>query len=526
MKHLLHLIVVFATFLISPITHSQVLNSSLSTAAATIYLDFDGEFVSSPAWNNANAFTTLPAALSTDQKISIYKRVAEDFRPFVINVTTDETVFLAAPIDKRIRVIITPTSGWFSGVGGVSYIGSFTWGDDTPCFVFSDRLSNNTKYIAECCSHETGHALGLSHQSKYDGSCNLTATYNDGAGTGEAAWAPIMGNSYYRNMSGWNNGPTPYGCTNNQDNLTIITTQNGFTYRADDFVDDINASPTNINITSFNIDGVISTNTDKDAFTFTIAENSNLLLDVQPFSVGANNEGADIDLKVYLYNAAKTLLRTYDPSTTMSVNIDTILNAGDYYIVIDGTGNSNVTDYGSIGSYALKGVSSILPIKSIQLDGTIIAKQHQLHWDIINNNNAVQTSVEAATDGIHFNTLQNVYGTTQQLIYTPIVTGNIYYRLKMQSTQGQVKYSNTIILKNNEQIKNQFIVNTLVQQHIQVQSTQPCQYQLLDMNGKKIANGNLQKGISQINISYLPAGMYALQIASNNTIEVKRILKQ
>ena len=85
--------------------------------------------------------------------------------------------------------------------------------------------------VAECCSHESGHTLGLSHQSKYDDGCHLTATYNEGTGSGETAWAPIMGNSYYRNMSGWNNGPTPYGCGSNQDNLSIITSQNGFGYR-------------------------------------------------------------------------------------------------------------------------------------------------------------------------------------------------------------------------------------------------------------------------------------------------------
>ena len=48
-------------------------------------------------------------------------------------------------------------------------------------FVFSDRLGpKSSKMIAECCSHESGHAVGLSHQSTYDGTCNLTATYNEG----------------------------------------------------------------------------------------------------------------------------------------------------------------------------------------------------------------------------------------------------------------------------------------------------------------------------------------------------------
>jgi hypothetical protein len=184
-------------------------------------------------------------------------------------------------------------------VGGVSYIGSFKWGDDTPAFVFSDRLGpNSPKMVAECCSHESGHAVGLSHQSKYDGTCNLTATYNDGAGTGEASWAPIMGNSYYRNMSGWNNGPTPYGCSNTQDNLSIITSKNGFSYRTDDYDDDINNHPAKITLAGANIDGVISTNTDQDVFSFTLTQNSIIHIDIKPFSVDANFQGANLDVKM------------------------------------------------------------------------------------------------------------------------------------------------------------------------------------------------------------------------------------
>jgi hypothetical protein len=181
--------------------YSQNKLNSFPSASAAIFLDFDGEEVNSPVWNNGNPFTAAASGLSDDKVTEIFNRVSEDYRPFNVTITTDENVFLAAPVNKRIRVIITPTSGWYPGVGGVSYVGSFTWGDDTPGFVFCDKLGpDNTKEVAECCSHESGHSLGLSHQSKYDATCNLTAKYNDGVGEGEIAWAPIMGNSYFRNM--------------------------------------------------------------------------------------------------------------------------------------------------------------------------------------------------------------------------------------------------------------------------------------------------------------------------------------
>ena len=160
------------------------------------------------------------------QITEIFNRVSEDYRPFNINITTDSTIFLAAPLTQRIRIIVTPTSGWYTGVGGVSYTGSFTWGDDTPGFVFPDRLGpNNTKMVAECCTHESGHTVGLSHQSKYDNPALCLLLIMLVAGTGQTGWAPVMGNSYYENFSGWNNGPTPNGCTADQDNLSIITSQ-------------------------------------------------------------------------------------------------------------------------------------------------------------------------------------------------------------------------------------------------------------------------------------------------------------
>ena len=223
MKKTLTLFILAIALLISSKSFSVPKLNSYPGAVSTIFLDFDGQYVISSVWNGGLPINCAPSGMSDLQIIEAFNRVAEDFRPFQINITTDSTVFMAAPLTKRVRVIITPTSAWFFGVGGVSYIGSFSWGDDTPAFVFSDRLGpNSPKMVGECCSHESGHTLWLSHQSKYGNDCNTPVQeYNGGTGSGEIGWAPIMGNSYYKNMTNWNNGPTPYACTNIQDNLSI-----------------------------------------------------------------------------------------------------------------------------------------------------------------------------------------------------------------------------------------------------------------------------------------------------------------
>src|SRR5829696_1243257 len=241
------------------------LYDSYPSANATIFLDFDGHYVVGTAWNTNGPISGAPANLNATQIIEVCNRVAEDYRPFNINVTTDSTKYWAAPADQRIRVILTTTSDWYSPAGGVSFINSFTWGDHTPAFVFTSLLNFKPKNIAEAASHEAGHTLGLRHQSVYDNICNKTAEYNPGNGTGEIGWAPIMGVGYYKNVTTWHNGPASSGCNVAQDDLAIITgTVNGFGYRPTGREGSSFGSATSLTIqeNKFEANGIVVTRTD------------------------------------------------------------------------------------------------------------------------------------------------------------------------------------------------------------------------------------------------------------------------
>lgn len=504
-----------------------VLNSYPS-AAATIFLDFDGHYVQSTLWNGGTSFYCTPSGMTDPQITEAFNRVAEDFRPFNINITTDSTVFLAAPLNKRVRIIITTTSSWYPGVGGVSYVGSFTWGDDTPGFVFSDLLGPySPKMVGECCSHESGHTLGLSHQSKYGSDCSTPLEpYNSGAGSGETGWSPIMGNSYYRNMSNWNNGPTPYGCNSVQDNLSIISSQNGFGYRPDDFAETLNAGTYTIPVSNFSVNGLIGTNADKDAFRFTLAQNLNLHLTAIPYNVSSNYIGANLDIRVELYNASATLIRVYDPLTTMSVTIDTVLNAGTYYLKLYGTGNSNIGSYGSLGAYMLSGFSGTLPIHDVNLTGSVDKNKHNLSWHILADEPVKTLSIEESDNGTDFNTLTSLSASASNFAYQPYKTNTIYYRLKVTSVIDQTVYSNTIALKGTGSAGKLFRVSTLVQNELVINAARNFQYRLVDMNGRMISAGSGSKGISRVNVTGQPAGMYIIQLFSNDDTQTERIIKQ
>ena len=502
--------------------------NSLPSASATVFLDFDGQTVVSGIWNGGNPIFCAAAGLSDLQITEVFNRVAEDYRPFNINITTDSTVFLAAPLVKRMRLIITPTSAWCPGAGGIALVGSFTRGDDTPCFAFSDRLGPNyAPYIAEACSHESGHTLGLLHQSKYGSDCvTPIETYNTGTGTGETGWAPIMGNSYYRNFTNWNNGPTPDGCTVLQDNLNIIATQNGFTYRADDYGETMNSGTFSLPAVNFSINGIITTNTDKDAFKLTLSQNSSVHLTANPNSVASGNTGANLDIKLQLYNSTGSLISTYDPTGTLSVTVDTSLTSGTYYLMISGTGNANISSYGSLGSYSFSGTTGTLPIHDISLTGTVEKNKHSLSWTIIADEPIRSINIETSTDGTNFRTLTGVGANVNRFSYDPYQTGTLYYRLKVTSVTDQSLYSNTVVLRGNAVTDQTFFVSTLVQHDILVNASVNFHYRLTDMNGRGIVSGTGIKGINKISLDNQPSGMYIIELYNNNLKQTERIIKQ
>ena len=162
------------------ITKSQVTDlNSYPSAPSVIFLDFNGHALSGTMWNTNGAFTCNSSGLNDAPITEVFNRVAEDYRPFNINVTTNETKYNSAPYNRRMRVVITTSNSWYgSGAGGVAYINSFSWGDNTPCFVFSALLGYNTKNIAEAASHEAGHTFGLRHQSSYNSACVKLSDYH------------------------------------------------------------------------------------------------------------------------------------------------------------------------------------------------------------------------------------------------------------------------------------------------------------------------------------------------------------
>jgi PKD repeat protein len=328
-------------------------------SSRVIYLDFNGHTTSGTHWNSSfnGGADIVSAPFDTDGNPSsfsaseldvvqyVWKRVAEDFAPFDVDVTTEdpglEALRRASASDNAygVRVVISPTN-FYPNAGGVAYIGSFNWNSDTPAFVFSNKLGNSEKYIAEAASHETGHTLGLSHDGVTGG-----AAYYSGHGT----WAPIMGVGYSKEVSQWSKGE--YANANNtEDDLAVMQTY-GLIYRQDDYGNAL-ATARALTGTSFRISGIIEQRGDVDLFSF-ITGAGTITLNVTPGIRGAN-----LDIEAKLFNASGQQIAVSNPAG-LSASISLVVPAGTYYLQIDGVGtgdpNTGYTDYGSLGEYTLHG---------------------------------------------------------------------------------------------------------------------------------------------------------------------------
>jgi hypothetical protein len=379
-------------------------------ASKIIYLDFDGHTTTGTSWNDATMGSSFysPAydvdgnpSLFSDAELTriqqIWQRVAEDFSPFDVNVTLQEPPadWLArtgsTDANWGVRSVITSYGPSSSSAGGIAFIGSFNSSTDTPVFVYNKTLTG----ACEAISHEVGHSLWLAH----DGTASSTY-YAGHGGTSETSWAPVMGNSYGRNVTTWDDGT--YTGSNNTgdtanygkgtDDLAVIVGNNGLSYQPDLVGNDLfTATALSISAGAVSQFGTIETRFDADYFSFGLLATGDVNLTFDPYWYRAYVDGdgvwggaasaylsrasdsdlgtsysdhaSNLDLAVGLYDSNGVLLyRADSPGLATAISLQG-LTPGTYYLKLDGVGfgdptastPTGYTDYASIGNYMISG---------------------------------------------------------------------------------------------------------------------------------------------------------------------------
>ncbi len=354
----------------------------------TIYLDFDGFYSSSSNWEYGEPLKLKPYygnTLTNSNKIEIqriWQQVAEDFAPFNINVTTEEPdvedLIKTDGNDQRwgVRVaftynknLVTGKSISRAGGGGTGFYNSFNWDSDEPVLVF-----NRGEYTGSItASHEVGHSLYVYH----DGDSN--SNYYPGHGTGDTSWGAIMGAPYKGSnelVTQWSKGEYDDASQTQDDLAQITSTTNGFGYRDDDYGNKKNSAFSLTQASnSFKLFGIIEKNTDVDVYSFS-TEQGNVILNIDPSSrvyISDGNgdyttqylesRGANLDIGATIYDSNGKFIAESSPEDSLSASFNLNLDAGTYYVQVDGVGTGNpfsskptgYTDYGSLGQYMIQG---------------------------------------------------------------------------------------------------------------------------------------------------------------------------
>ncbi|MCB0395716.1 MAG: T9SS type A sorting domain-containing protein [Flavobacteriales bacterium] len=171
-----------------------------------------------------------------------------------------------------------------------------------------------------------------------------------------------MGNGYYNAIVHFSKGEYS-GANNFENDLGIVTnSQNDVGYRTDDH-GNATSSATLIDEATGTIDptkynGIIEQPTDKDYFEFTTA-GGNVNISFQSGMTGVHYSAPNLDIQARLLDENGTEVTKSDPSG-LNASISTSVQAGTYYIEIDGVGagspsTNGYSDYGSLGYYEMSG---------------------------------------------------------------------------------------------------------------------------------------------------------------------------
>lgn len=379
-----------------PLASIPILSSN-SGATAKLYLDFDGHFETQ--WGSYSNITTPAFSLDSDYSTfstteiaamtEIWQRVAEDFAPFDVDVTTVDP----GNFDNGVgmRVSIGGDGSWFGNAGGVAYVNTWTNSIVNTVYVFSDKLAKNSKYIGEASSHESGHGFGLRHQSKYvDGV--KTDEYHPGSGD----WAPIMGVSYYKSRTTWSDGTTTSSTTYQDDMAVISRSANGFGYRADDHGGLSSATTLAFVGNDAAASGLIGQMSDEDAFFFTTT-GGQIDLTVNVADIGAN-----LDVVIELRTLSGTLIATANPATSYGATISMSVAGGDYVLVIKSTG-----EYGSVGQYT---VSATRAMSGVSISGDDSVREGDIFTLNLAENDPGSTTINSWTIDWGDGTIETIAG--------------------------------------------------------------------------------------------------------------------
>ncbi len=326
-----------------------------------------------PAYDTDGDRTTFSAQEQADI-VEIYRRVAEDFAPFDVNVTTVDPFLYDARVG--LQVVIGGDGSWHGVPTATGFAAFDTFGNglgDNMAIAFSELFLGDKKETALETSAAISNALGIETHLEFDAGGNPTGNRLPGF----PAYGAIGGDSVnslrdiFQNVAG-SSSVLPI------DPLAIITgNSNRIRFRPDDHGNNsATASLITLSTNDEVLTGIIETNNDFDVFSFETKASPNATFTIKGLDLrfsdtgapvaGVTNPGANLDPFIELLDENLVVLAAYGEFFTsigqlqndgtigsLSATITLPLASGRYFLRVGGQRSATLLEYGNIGTYSI-----------------------------------------------------------------------------------------------------------------------------------------------------------------------------
>jgi PKD repeat protein len=393
---------------------------SKADAPLKIVLNFEGASITGSRWNTTKLRRIAAGAFNTDRRRGfsaaertaiqyIWQRVAEDFAPFDVDVTTENTA-ASALAGKGVVVMVTPSIKSLCNCALLAHVDSFGSGYEAPLFVFASNLNGaSEKSVAESISHAVGRSLGLGADPAVTGQSRF-----EGYGSGADGWAPIMGNASFKELTQFTNGFYQGGdrlWNNFEDEFELMDRY--LARRADEAGENLTEAAKLMPAIAGGraraaVQGVLQREGDVDVFALDAAA-GNLSVTLAPHARGANTR-----LKLTLLNTGGVLQPTQQADAapgSFSWNVP----GGTYFLKVEA--DTATFAYGNLGNYRLSaeytpngGAQPVAVIKAspatgsapleVQFDGTGSTDDQEITsylWTITGGTSTISPSTNSTT---------------------------------------------------------------------------------------------------------------------------------
>ncbi|MBE7172638.1 MAG: T9SS type A sorting domain-containing protein [Williamsia sp.] len=176
--------------------------------------------------------------------------------------------------------------------------------------------------------------------------------------------------------------------------------------------------------------------------------------------------------------------------------------------------------------------AATLPVKLESFTGTLTQNSCLLTWTTSQEQNSHDIDIEYSTDGIGFRKIGNIAAAgnsmqrkTYSYTHTTLLSGDNYYRLKMNDADGKYEYSQVVLVK---KAKGTDVLNVYpnpvnggqIFVHVSTGTVLPQSFLIVDAAGKTVLRGALTADNQNVDVSLLKKGTYFIIVSNGSSQQI------